>query len=54
MIATAEQINELCKRLSGLLDDPHPGLMTWLEARIAIATELRAALNSVLDAVTEK
>lgn len=44
---TVEKINALAKALSGLLDDPHPGLWSWQESRGRIAAELRDLLIEV-------
>lgn len=39
-MSNIDELNMLCKRLSALLDDPHPGLFTWrgavVEARLAL------------------
>jgi glutathione S-transferase len=45
---TIADISLLALRLHRLLDDPHPGLMTWLEARREASVALRDALNKVL------
>lgn len=51
MSRTIESIADLCHRLAGLLEDPHPGLSTWIDARNRVACELRDTLSEQIDGV---
>ncbi len=43
-----EEIKRLAKSLYELLNDPYPGLSTWIKFRNRTARELRDALNQKL------
>lgn len=42
------EIRRLCQVLADLLDDPHPGLSTWVETRQRAAEQLQGLLSVVL------
>ena len=43
-----DEVIGLCRRLARLLEDPQPGLLTWLTMRIDVARKLRDALSAKL------
>ena len=43
-----EEIADLTSKLNTLLQDPHPGLFTWVSARNGLAKKLRDALSERL------
>ena len=52
-IPSTIEVKEQAKRLVALLEDPHPGLATWNEARNSTAIELRKMLTAVLGKTVE-
>lgn len=40
-----DEIGPLCQKLADLLNDPHPGLSTWVGARQHIGEQLLGALT---------
>lgn len=42
------EILESLKRLVGIMEDPHPGLFTWAEARTKAAEKVYEELKLVL------
>lgn len=49
MDETTKAIKEDCRKLLSLLDDPHPGLVTWRMFLIETAKRLRDSLNKKLE-----
>lgn len=40
-----ENLKKACDRMSSLLSDPHPGLMTWLFAFREVSDDIRFELD---------
>jgi hypothetical protein len=38
---------DVTRRLNGLFEDPHPGLITWMQAVIRLSSELYVELHKV-------
>jgi hypothetical protein len=52
-IPTTIDVREQARKLVALLDDPHPGLSTWIEARNGEAVKLYKMLGFVFEKMVE-
>lgn len=52
-IPTTIEVKDQAKRLVALLEDPHPGLSTWVDARNDAAVKLYKMLRVVLEKMVE-
>lgn len=52
-IPTTIEVREQARKFVALLDDPHPGLFTWLEMRNHEARNLHKMLGQVLGKMDE-
>ncbi len=50
-LPTQDEVKEKARLLYELLSDPHPGLMTWCEARYRLLVELEKMLHEVVSAM---
>lgn len=47
-IPTTVEVREQARKLVAILDDPHPGLVTWISARNDAVVQLYKMLDEVL------
>jgi hypothetical protein len=52
-IPTTIEVRDQAKRLVALLEDPHPGLATWIQARNDATVQLYKMLGEVLGKMIE-
>lgn len=48
-LPTQDEVREIAGKLERLLLDPHPGQMSWCEARYRLMSELHRMLGEVLE-----
>jgi hypothetical protein len=52
-LPSALEVRDQARKLADLIDDPHPGLATWVEKRYETAVKLHSMLGAVLGRMNE-